>query len=173
MRLLLDENIHHRVLKLVYNVKYARFNVPMFLNRTPVLLWRLAPIHVLCLMQAEGIIHLSYGCVLVSFSIGRQVRDCLWGSSANCNALYSRCLHVLISVTLGYERKVGYVRTLMVVRLLNHHPWFSRLPGLPFSKEPCIAMLIRVVAKMARYPHMDSFEQVHDMFVLVTSPTKW
>ena len=29
-------------------------------------------------------------------------------------------------------------------------------------------MLDRVVAKVARYPHMDRFEQVHDLFVLVT-----
>ena len=28
-------------------------------------------------------------------------------------------------------------------------------------------MLSRVVAKMAKYPHMESFEQVHDLFVLV------
>ena len=80
--------------------------------------------------------------------------------------LYSCSLHVLIPMTLGYE---DTVRTVMVAHLVNHHPWFSILPGLPFNVS-CEAMLSRVVANMAHYPHMDSLEQVHDPFVLVTPP---
>ena len=32
--------------------------------------------------------------------------------------LLSRCLHVLVRLTLGYEDKVEYVRTIVVARLL-------------------------------------------------------
>ena len=116
-------------------------------------------------MQVEGMIDLLYGYVPALFIIGCHVADRHWGSYAtsNMSTTYSRRLHVLIRLTLGYEHKVEYARTLMVARLVNHHPWFSSLPGLPF-------MLSRVVAKMARYPDMDSLEQVHDLFVLVTPP---
>ena len=31
-------------------------------------------------------------------------------------------------------------------------------------------MLSRVVAETECYPHMDSFEQAHDLFVLLTPP---
>ena len=34
--LLVDENIHYRVLKLVYSINYAWYNVPLFITRTPV-----------------------------------------------------------------------------------------------------------------------------------------
>ena len=53
-------------------------------------------------------------------------RDGHWGSHANSNMrmLYSRCLRVLIRLTLGYDHHIEYLRTLMVARLLNHHPWF-------------------------------------------------
>ena len=37
MPLLVDQNIHYRLLKLVYSLSYAKFNVPMFLNRIQVL----------------------------------------------------------------------------------------------------------------------------------------
>ena len=41
--LLVDENIHRCLLKLIYSMSYVEFNVPMFLNRTPVLfgVWHL------------------------------------------------------------------------------------------------------------------------------------
>ena len=119
-------------------------------------------------MQVEGMIDLLYGDVPALFIIGCQVRDCHWGPYTNTNMstmLYSRCLHVLIRLTLGYEHKVEYVRTLVIARLLNHHPWFSQIPGVPFSEEPCEAMLSRVVANMAKYPYLDSLEDVHDLFV--------
>ena len=35
--LLVDENIHCRILKLAYSVTYAESNVPLYLNRTPIL----------------------------------------------------------------------------------------------------------------------------------------
>ena len=43
--LLVDENIHYFVLKLVYSISYARYNVPLFITRTPVVyVWHMAPI---------------------------------------------------------------------------------------------------------------------------------
>ena len=35
--LLVDENIHYRILKLAYSSTYKEFNVPFYLNRTPLL----------------------------------------------------------------------------------------------------------------------------------------
>ena len=242
MPLLVDENIHYRLLKLVCGLSYAKVNVPMFLNRTPVLYpykycttlcWRrfyvvfiflcygrlfagkLVPsfpkrmyverlvvvlVHVAHrwknsphqklrnlrtvpppnhaadkepLMQVAGMIDLFYSYVPTVFVIACHVGNCHWGNYANSNmstVLFSRCLHVYIRLRFGYEHKVEYVCTLMVARLLNHHPWFSHLPGLPSSEEPCEAMRSRVVAKMARYPHMHSLERIHDLFVLVGPP---
>ena len=34
MPLLVDEHMHYRFLKVVYSPSYAKFNVPMFLNKT-------------------------------------------------------------------------------------------------------------------------------------------
>ena len=58
----------------------------------------------------------------------------------------------------------------MVAPLLNCHPWFLGLSRLPFNKKPCEGMLRRVVAKLVHYLHMDRFEQVNDLFVLVKPP---
>ena len=95
----------------------------------------------------------------------------LWGSYANSNMstlLYPRCLHGLIRLTLAYEHKVEYVHTFLVARLLNEHPWFERLPGLPLSEEPYEATLSSLVAELPRFPHMDCLQQVQHFFVPVT-----
>ena len=211
MPLLGDENMHYRLLKLVDGLNYAKFNVPMFLKRTPILYcvwhpytcclalcWRrfyalftevrrgrlsagkVVPTKLICmervvavllhvvhgcknslyqklrilrtvpppqssahkapLMQTEGVIDLLYSSVPHLLIIACHMRDCRGGSYAHSNmstVLYSRCLHVLVCLTLGYEHKIEDVHTLMVARYLHHHPWFSRLPGVPFSEDPC------------------------------------
>ena len=80
-----------------------------------------------------GIIDLLYGYVPALFMICCQVRDCHWGPSANSDKStmsYYRCLQVLICLTLGYEHKVEYVRTLLVARLISHHPCLLEAPNV-------------------------------------------
>ena len=74
-------------------------------------------------------------------------------------------MHVLMHLTLGYEEKVEYVRTIVVARLLWSQ-WYARLPGLAHSEEPCEAQLSRGDDFMAHHAHNCTFEQVHDLFVL-------
>ena len=239
--LLVDENIHYRVLKLVYSISYARYNVPLFITRTPVVYgtwhpykycvtlcyrrffplftyfsygslnlgtavpnfpkliymermilvllhlahkWR-QPLeqklqtlrglhrpgnanHSTLLTQVQGLVTLLYGYIPALFIIGSQVRDCHWSAQGEQHAagpLLSRCLHVLLRLTLGYEDKVEYVRTIVVARLLWSQ-WFARLPGVAHSEEPCEALLSRVVHLMAQHPGNCTLQQVHDPFIL-------
>ena len=72
------------------------------------------------LMQVEGMVDMLYGYAPALFISGCQDRDCHRGCHTNSNIrtmLYSRCLHLLLPLPLGYERKVEYVPTLMVARL--------------------------------------------------------
>ena len=177
--LLVDENIHYPVLKLVYSISYAWYNVPLLIARTPVvygtwhpykycvtlcysrsfplftyfsygslnlgsavpnfpkliymermilLLLHLAhkwrqPLeqklqtlrglhrpgnanHSTLLTQVQGLVTLLYGYIPALFFIGSQVRDCHWSAQGEQDAagpLLSRCLHVLLRLTLGYE----------------------------------------------------------------------
>ena len=127
-------------------------------------------------MEVKGMMGLFYDYVRALFIIGCHVRDCHWGPYVNCivsTLLYQCWLHVFIRLTLGYEHKIKFICTFMVALLRNHHPWFSRLPGLPFSEEPCEPRLSHLLPKIARYPHIDNFEQVHDLFVVVIPSPKW
>ena len=102
----------------------------------------------------QGLVTLLYGYIPALFIIGSQVRDCHWSAQGEQHAagpLLSRCLHVLLRLTLGYEDKVEYVRTIVVARLLWSQ-WFGHLPGVAHSEEPCEALLSRVVHLMAQHP---------------------
>ena len=79
--------------------------------------------------------------------------------------LLCRCLHVLLRLTLGYEDRVEYVRTIVVARLLWSQ-WFARLPGVAHSEELFEALLSRVVHLMAQHPGNCTLQQVHDLFIL-------
>ena len=116
----------------------------------------------------QGLVTLLYGYIPALFIIGSQVRDCHWSAQGEQHAagpLLSRCLHVLLRLTLGYEDKVEYVRTIVVARLLWSQ-WFARLPGVAHSEEPCEALLSRVVHLMAQHPGNCTLQQVHDLFIL-------
>ena len=116
----------------------------------------------------QGLVTLLYGYILAFFIIGSQVRDCHWsaqGEHHTAGPLLSRCLHVLLRLTLGYEDKVEYVRTILVARLLWSQ-WFARLPGVAHSEEPREALLSRVVHLMAQHPRNCTLQQVHDLFIL-------
>ena len=117
--------------------------------------------------QVQGSVTLLYGHIPALFIIGLQVRDCHWspkGEQHVAGPLLSRCLHVLVRLTLGYEDKVEYVRTL-VARLLWSQ-WFARLPGVAHSEEPCEALLSYVVHLMAQHTGNCTWQQVHDLFIL-------
>ena len=116
----------------------------------------------------QGLGTLLYGYIPALFIIGSQVRDCHWSAEGEQHAagpLLSRCLHVLPRLTLGYEDKVEYVRTIVVARLLWSQ-WFARLPGVAHREEPCEALLSRVVHLMAQHPGNCTLQQVHDLFIL-------
>ena len=72
--------------------------------------------------------------------------DCHWGrysNSATGTLLYSHCCHVFICLTLGYEHKDEYVRTLILACLLNHHPRFHAYPACRSPRshvKPCSAV---------------------------------
>ena len=60
--------------------------------------------HKALLMEVEGMVDLLYGYAPAVFIIGCHLRHCDLGSYANSDTsttLYSRCLHVLIRLTLG------------------------------------------------------------------------
>ena len=120
------------------------------------------------LSQVQGLVTLLYGYIPALFIIGSQVRDCHWsahGEQHPAGPLLSRCLHVLLRLTLGYEDKIEYVRTIVVARLLWSQ-WFARLPGVAHSEEPCEALLSRVVHLMAQHPGNCTLQQVDDLFIL-------
>ena len=103
--------------------------------------------HSTLLTLVQGLVTLPYGYIPALIIIGSQVRDCHWSAQGEQHAagpLLSRCLHVLLSLTLDYEDKVEYVRTIVVARLLWSQ-WFARLPRVAHSEEPCEALLSRVV----------------------------
>ena len=124
--------------------------------------------HSTLLTQPQGLVTLLYGYIPALFIIGSQVRDCHWSAQGEQHAagpLLSRCLHVLLRLTLGYEDKVEYVRTIVVARLLWSQ-WFARLPGVAHSEEPYEALLSRVVHLMAQHLGNCTLQQVHDLFIL-------
>ena len=124
--------------------------------------------HNTLLTQVQGLVTLLYGCIPALFIIGWQVRDCHWSPQGEQHAagpLLSCCLHVLVRLTLGYEDKVEYVRTIVVARLLWSH-WFARLPRVAHTEEPCEAPLSRVVHLMAQHFANCTLQQVHDLFIL-------
>ena len=49
------------------------------------------------------------------------------GGEHAAGPLLSRCLHVLMRLTLGYQEKVEHVRTIVVVGLLWSQ-WYASLP---------------------------------------------
>ena len=116
----------------------------------------------------QGLVTLLYGYIQALLVIGSQVRDCHWapqGEQHTAGPLLSRRLDVLVRLTLGYKDKVKHVRTIVVARLLWSQ-WFTRLPGVAHSEEPCDALLSRVVHLMAQHPWNCGLQQVHDLFIL-------
>ena len=120
------------------------------------------------LRHVQGLVNLLYGYIPALFIIGPQVRDYHWAPQrGECTArrLVSRCLHVLMRLTLRYEEKVEYVRTIVVARLLWSR-WYVRLLGVAHGEEPCEALLSGLVHSMAQHPHNFAFEQAHDLSML-------